>query len=405
PTGEAAPQAKLRLKPKLSASEPAETPPKESAGTPSPEEVVAPAAPRLKPRLVADTPQAAPSPIEPSPAIAPPPPSPTPAAAELPPAPPAEPPKFKLKIKPPEPAASSPAAPNPVAAPPVLSEAPVPPALAPAAPPPPPPPPVARKPNTPPPFPVVAESGKPDKKPLPPPVPHVRAPLNSIGADHELPPPTRRPRGGRGKPLLLGGAVLLLAVAAAAYYLLMAEPEPPPPPLAIKKPAPASSVAKPTPSDTLNQVAALPGQAIGKAQDVVNARRANEQARVDALVAGEEVPEARAFGPQPNAAPKTAQNTPPPITSTSQLAPGLTATTTSEDIAVAASPAFRIWVANAKINGVFQGTPARALINGRTFRAGQEVEETLGISFDTVDTEAKTIVFRDRTGATVARRY
>jgi hypothetical protein len=74
-------------------------------------------------------------------------------------------------------------------------------------------------------------------------------------------------------------------------------------------------------------------------------------------------------------------------------------------VAGAASPAFRAWVSAAKINGVFQGTPARALINDRLVRAGQTVDAALGIVFDHVDADAKTIVFRDRDGATVSRPY
>jgi hypothetical protein len=69
-----------------------------------------------------------------------------------------------------------------------------------------------------------------------------------------------------------------------------------------------------------------------------------------------------------------------------------------------ASPAFRTWVANAKINGVL-GTPPRALINGRTVHAGQVVDETLGITFSGVDVSRHALVFRDRTGAIVRRGY
>ncbi len=83
----------------------------------------------------------------------------------------------------------------------------------------------------------------------------------------------------------------------------------------------------------------------------------------------------------------------------------VTATTTTGVIAGAADPAFRSWVTNVKINGVFQGSPARALINGRTVRAGQAVDDTLGITFDHLDTQTRMIVFRNRAGATVARRY
>ena len=70
-----------------------------------------------------------------------------------------------------------------------------------------------------------------------------------------------------------------------------------------------------------------------------------------------------------------------------------------------ATPAFRSFVADAKISGVFQGTPPRAFINGRLVRLGEVVDSSLGIRFDSIDPKTKNIVFKDSSGATVARRY
>ena len=70
-----------------------------------------------------------------------------------------------------------------------------------------------------------------------------------------------------------------------------------------------------------------------------------------------------------------------------------------------ASAAFKRFVADARITGVFQGTPPRALINGRMIRAGEVVDQTLGVVFDSIDAEMKTITFKDRTGTTATRRY
>jgi len=58
-----------------------------------------------------------------------------------------------------------------------------------------------------------------------------------------------------------------------------------------------------------------------------------------------------------------------------------------------------------RISGVFQGAPPRALIDGRTVRAGEVVNAALGITFERIDAPRKLIVFRDRSGATVMRRY
>jgi hypothetical protein len=75
------------------------------------------------------------------------------------------------------------------------------------------------------------------------------------------------------------------------------------------------------------------------------------------------------------------------------------------DTSAAASPEFRNFVANANIGGVFQGTPARALINGRIVREGQVLDSVLGISFDRIDANKKVIYFKDATGAVVSKDY
>ncbi len=62
-------------------------------------------------------------------------------------------------------------------------------------------------------------------------------------------------------------------------------------------------------------------------------------------------------------------------------------------------------MANAKISGIFQGATPRALINGRTVRVGQMVDEGLGAVFEGINSETKEIIFKDKTGATVSRRY
>jgi hypothetical protein len=75
------------------------------------------------------------------------------------------------------------------------------------------------------------------------------------------------------------------------------------------------------------------------------------------------------------------------------------------DAAPAASAAFRSFVANAVIGGVFQGTPARALINGTIVREGQVVNSSLGVAFERIDARRKMIFFKDYTGAEVSKSY
>ncbi len=70
-----------------------------------------------------------------------------------------------------------------------------------------------------------------------------------------------------------------------------------------------------------------------------------------------------------------------------------------------ASSAFKRFVADATIKGVFQGNPPRIFINGRTVQAGDIADKSLSITFDRIDAEKKTITFKDNTGATVLRKY
>jgi hypothetical protein len=168
-------------------------------------------------------------------------------------------------------------------------------------------------------------------------------------------------------------------------------------------PAPvAETPARPsTPSKTLNDLSAAPAAAISKAEAVVAAVAANEEGGVEEVLEPQEMP----VRPVRRSAPKPAQKTPAPATSTTSLAPGITATTTLKEVDGDATPAFRSWVAQARISGIFQGSPPRALINGKTVAAGQIVDDVLEITFEGIDSTAKQLIFRDATGASVMRKF
>ena len=227
----------------------------------------------------------------------------------------------------------------------------------------------------------------------PPPTAGSSAPPVSDNADKNRPAVAPHgPKKSLSKILVVGGVTLVAAAAAGYYFLLAPGSEP------LSPPPAKASTPKPTPSDTLNKIAATPAQSINKAKDVIAARRATDEQGIDAVLESE----------ASTSDPASTKKQPPaaaPIRATSQLSPGVVATTTVANISGNASPAFSTWVANAKISGVFQGTPPRALINGRTVRLGQEVDIALGISFHALDAAAKTIVFRDQSGATGSRRY
>lgn len=209
--------------------------------------------------------------------------------------------------------------------------------------------------------------------------------------------------------VMAAAAVAVLGLAAGGYFYYQKLTAPPPPPPVVVKPKPAGAPAAPaaqaaatpavpapapaalTPSEALNAVAHAPANAINRAQGAVNAVRANEQARVDAATVAEEPPDRKA-------APKTVQTSSP-------IAPGISATNANVEAVSEATPAFRSFVANAKIPGVFPGDPPRAMINNRLTRSGDVVDSGLGIVFDGVDAEKRQIIFKDKSGAIVTRRY
>jgi cytoskeletal protein RodZ len=164
-----------------------------------------------------------------------------------------------------------------------------------------------------------------------------------------------------------------------------------------------SVTTSPTPSETLNQLAQAPGNAINNAQEALAARRAGEQSRVDAVVAGEDLPDRPA-----RKAPSVAANKPPAgssaVSTMTPVAPGLAASAAIEAEAEAGAE-FRLLVANLKIRGVFLGEPPRAVINGRLMRVGERIDSDLGVTFEGLDVNRQRLIFKDRTGATIQRKF
>jgi len=140
----------------------------------------------------------------------------------------------------------------------------------------------------------------------------------------------------------------------------------------------------------------MAGQLIAKARDVVAAHNASLEEPVNEVMADNT--------PTPPVEKPPAEVSVAAISQT-KISQGITVTTTTMLSAVEASPAFQSFVADVRINGVFQGSPARALLNGRTYKEGEIVEPTLGISFAGVEPDEKQIVFRDPSGAIVKRKY
>jgi hypothetical protein len=237
-----------------------------------------------------------------------------------------------------------------------------------------------------------------------PPIPHIA--VTSEPQQPEPAAPAVVTASGSKRTLKLALLALLLLVVLGgggffAYQKFFA-PTPTPPPVAKKTmpaPIPANkapgTTPGPTPSETINNIAKTPKQAIDKAK---GARSAND-ARVGEMPNLDEPP-------QPSPSTKAGPGTTKVTTVTTQVAQGVRATVPIEATAEA-SPAFRSFVQNAKISGVVFGvTPARAYINGQLARAGVTVVDNgLGITFDSVDVEKKLLIFKDKSGATVSKRF
>jgi len=222
----------------------------------------------------------------------------------------------------------------------------------------------------------------------------------------------------------------------------------------------------PTPFKALNQILAIPAQAMGKTDDVVKANNARV-GQLDGLVAEEEAkgkgggrsrasrpvvdpfstPAATTGTKSAGSATETTDPSPQAVSSAAMLAlaekraaaaaAGDSASTPvappPKPAAVAppapdtpdemklpggiviaqASPAgtpragaaFFFWIVKLNVSGITQGKPARLLLNNRLTYEGDEVNRPLGIVFAQLDAANKLLVFKDATGATVTRSY
>jgi len=186
-----------------------------------------------------------------------------------------------------------------------------------------------------------------------------------------------------------GLTVVVIAIAVGGFYSYRIFFPAPTPEMKIKLPA----IPKPVAPGDLKTPAS---DAQSKAQSAIAAKRAQDQAKADALAASQ------------------AAVTPTPIPTTAVVESVMGESNISNDVRVsstpidaerAASAAFRSYVANATIGGVFQGVPSRALINGTVVREGQVLDSALGIAFERVDPDKKIIYFKDYTGAVVSKGY
>lgn len=234
-----------------------------------------------------------------------------------------------------------------------------------------------------------AEALDPSK--LPPPLP-ARAAKAAVGRSQAK------------RDALLFGLVILLVVGggAGAYFYFTRSASTPEPTVAGPAPTPPAGGAK-QPAPEAGGKAPSPAPAAG------NASPAEPQGKP---------PENPPAFP-PSIPPSTAGTTPPPAVAPAAPVPGVATTPapatpapagtgTQAALPVAApqaSPRFVRYAESIRVSGVFQGSPARALIDGRLVRQGELVEPMLGIKFADIDVEAKQIILEDAAGARVRVKY
>jgi hypothetical protein len=180
----------------------------------------------------------------------------------------------------------------------------------------------------------------------------------------------------------------LLGVGGYFVYVAVSD-APPAQPVATRSAPPAPVQARPA-----APAASLAGKMVEKAKEAVAAHdRANAQGMAGVLDEEPAPPVATSAGPT------TVTSAPPPLSETAA-----TVTAASESGSVP-SQAFRDWVNQARVSGVRGGAEARAFINDRVVRRGETVEQGLGITFDGVNTAQGLVLFKDRTGAVVGKKF
>ena len=201
------------------------------------------------------------------------------------------------------------------------------------------------------------------------------------------------------------GGLLLLAAGGFFAWQSFSTPAAAPPAAKGTPPKPAAATPAPTAPGTSPKtsttpapnLAHIPASAIDKANAAVAAHTNGVQATNEITT-----PATPSAAPTEPARPVVK---PVPVgqgTVTTEIAPGVS-TSSQITSAAEASPAVRAFVANLKISGFVSGPSPRALINGRLVHVGETIDSNLGVTFDGV--KGDQLIFKDRAGATVHRRY
>ncbi len=209
-------------------------------------------------------------------------------------------------------------------------------------------------------IPAAEPAVEPVVKSVPPPLP----PATPVAPPPAVVKPVKPKAGSAASRRLLLGVFVLLLVGGGAgtYFYLMMEEPPPPPPLVRRAVVP--QVPKPAPAAPA-EVPPVPA------------------------------PESRGLDPLP------------PAPGAQKAEAAVAAKPTKAPAAPVMTPAFRLWLDGVRINGVTAsaGSVPRVIINGRLVRPGDTIDSAEGIVFESVDTEKKCVMFRNRAGFLAAKPY
>jgi hypothetical protein len=201
---------------------------------------------------------------------------------------------------------------------------------------------------------------------------------------------------------LAGILLFVLVIAGAIYGFRVLTKNHPKAPAHTVTPAPATAAApEQTPTQTTPKLVEKPvsaaGKAIANARDIVAAQEKLEKEQGVTSVLEEP---AAPIAPKSPAA--SSQATHAPVTASQQDA---SSAVTEPEPPPPANEAFKNYIINLRVSGVFQGENARALLNGKMYHLGDTLDPVRKIEFYKIDADAKQLIFRDDTGAIVSRHY
>lgn len=143
---------------------------------------------------------------------------------------------------------------------------------------------------------------------------------------------------------------------------------------------------------------------VGKARDVVAARDQSGQVSGVGEIMGDppDTP-----SPAPSTTARPTKGKPPVAARNIPIDASAPPQESAVDKPAAPPPsiAFRTFVANLRVSGVFQGEPGRALLNGHTISVGEFADTNLGIRLIRLDSDRKILYFEDSAGSSMQRRY